>query len=127
MECTEAKKLVMPYVERKIPDDKVGDFIKHVRSCPSCYDELETYFTIYSALEYMDAGARTGFEVKKLLAEDMKQMEEMSKAGRKLTVSNAVLAVLIVLAVFVLIILFTDFGPEINLFTIIREYFGGAA
>ncbi len=125
MDCSEAKKLVVPFVEHKISNDKTGDFIKHVRSCPSCYDELETYFTIYSALEYMDSGARTGFEVRKLLAEEMKQREEQSKKGRTLTVSNAILAVFIVLAVFVLIILFTDFGPEINLFTIIRELFGG--
>ena len=125
MDCSEAKKLVLPFVEHKISNDKTGDFIKHVRSCPSCYDELETYFTIYSALEYMDSGARTGFEVRKLLAEEMKQREEQSKKGRTLTVSNAILAVFIVLAVFVLIILFTDFGPEINLFTIIRELFGG--
>ena len=75
MECTEAKKLVMPYVERKIPDDKVGDFIKHVRSCPSCYDELETHFIVNEAMNQLTEEGETTLDFKVLLEQNLRQAE----------------------------------------------------
>ncbi|MBQ6544358.1 MAG: zf-HC2 domain-containing protein [Lachnospiraceae bacterium] len=127
MDCSEAKKLVVPFVEHKISDEQTGDFIKHVRNCPTCYEELETYYTIYSALDYMDSGAREGFDIKKRLDNALAYEEERSRAGIKLSRNIAIGAVLIVIALFILIILFTDIGEEIGLFNLIRTLFGGAA
>ena len=41
MNCLEAQSKIMAFIENKLPDDELREFIKHVRSCKNCYEELD--------------------------------------------------------------------------------------
>ena len=54
MDCREAGKLVNAYIDGSISDAELEQFIAHVRSCQSCMEELETYFTVDYALQALN-------------------------------------------------------------------------
>ncbi len=42
MDCNEAKTCIRPFLDGTCPPLKAGAFLKHIKTCPSCYEELET-------------------------------------------------------------------------------------
>ena len=46
MNCQTAESMVNRYIEHDLSVDELEDFLEHVENCPSCYDELETYFIV---------------------------------------------------------------------------------
>ena len=45
--CKQAEKMVMPYIDGRLDEEELEDFLSHVNECPACRDELEIYFTVY--------------------------------------------------------------------------------
>ncbi len=95
MNCRQAEKDVQPYIEGKLSDEECEAFISHVRTCPSCYDELETYYTIYYALRYLDDDKNRSYNMKKVLNDDLRRNEIRIRRTRAL---RAIYVVLISLA-----------------------------
>ena len=46
MDCKMAQQKIMPYIERKLTDAELEEFLGHVQHCAACSEELEVYFTI---------------------------------------------------------------------------------
>lgn len=103
MECEKAEKLIQSYVQNRLPEKEMEAFIEHVRNCPSCYDELETYFIINHATRYLDDDEKQSYNLKGLLEEDLKGKIQAIKRKRK---RNTFFSVLILILT-VLLILFT--------------------
>lgn len=74
MDCRTVQQKIMPYIERKLPDEEMEEFLDHVENCPSCNDELEVYFTIYYALQKLDSDDTESFDMQEILKEDMEKM-----------------------------------------------------
>lgn len=85
MDCREAEKMVQLYIENKIPPKKLEEFIEHISHCPSCYDELETYYTIYFAMKYLDEDRHSSYNIKEMLDEDLKKRIQYVKRHRRKT------------------------------------------
>ena len=73
MDCRTAQSLINSYIEKKLTVEQLDQFLKHVENCPSCYDELETYFIVYYAMKRLDNDKEGSFNMSKLLQEDMKK------------------------------------------------------
>ena len=50
MDCSAAEGMVTRYINHTLSIDELEDFLEHVESCSSCYDELETYFIVHEAM-----------------------------------------------------------------------------
>ena len=46
MDCKKAESLVTDYINGKMEVKELEDFIAHVKVSSSCYDELQTYYTV---------------------------------------------------------------------------------
>lgn len=103
MECERAEKLIQTYVRDRMPEKEMEEFIAHVRSCPACYDELETYFIINHAARYLDNDETASYNLKGLLEEDLKEKERSVRRKRHRNVFFSVLIFLLT----VMLILFT--------------------
>lgn len=57
MNCQTAESMVNRYIEHDLSVDELEDFLEHVENCPSCYDELETYFIVHAAMQQLDERA----------------------------------------------------------------------
>ncbi len=85
MECKEAKGKVQDYLSGNMDDESCMNFIKHVQKCASCYEELETYFTINRVLSYLEDGeddASQSYNMRKLLTDDLAANETRIKRTR---------------------------------------------
>lgn len=46
MNCKEAEKSIAGFVENKLDDDTMEDFITHVQECPECMEELSIQYLV---------------------------------------------------------------------------------
>ena len=66
--------MVNRYIEHDLSVDELEDFLEHVENCPSCYDELETYFIVHAAMQQLDEESRDStLDLRELLEEDIRR------------------------------------------------------
>ena len=74
MNCQTAESMVNRYIEHDLSVDELEDFLEHVENCPSCYDELETYFIVHAAMQQLDEQSRdSSLDLRELLEEDIRK------------------------------------------------------
>lgn len=103
VECEKAEKLIQAYVQNRLPEKEMEAFIEHVRNCPACYDELETYFIINHATRYLDNDEKQSYNLKGMLEEDLREKERTVRSKRKRNIFFSVL----IFVLTVLLMLFT--------------------
>ena len=54
MNCIETQALITPFIKDKLNSSQLETFLRHVTNCPDCYEELEVYFAIYTAMKQLD-------------------------------------------------------------------------
>ncbi len=82
MDHLEAQSYIMPFIEGKIPEEKQVDFVLHMRNCPKCYDELETYYTLIVGMRQLSDNKKISTDFKKSLDQDLTKLLSKAK-GRK--------------------------------------------
>lgn len=55
MDCSKAENMIGRYIDHALPLDDLEDFLRHIETCSSCYDELETHFIVHEAMQQLDA------------------------------------------------------------------------
>ena len=55
MECQEVRKAIPEFVNMRLRYDKMAECLSHVKSCPSCRDELEIYFIVERGIKDNEA------------------------------------------------------------------------
>ncbi len=69
MNCLEAQSKIVAFIENKLNDDETVEFVKHIRSCENCSEELEIYYTLLVGMKELD-------EDKELSSNFKEKMEE---------------------------------------------------
>ena len=54
MNCRETQQMIYCYLNNNLNERELQAFLDHVMECPSCYEELEIYYTIHVALDYLE-------------------------------------------------------------------------
>ena len=58
MNCRTAEGMVNGYINHELSLKELEEFLDHIQTCSSCYDELETYFIFSgSPFVYTDRGS----------------------------------------------------------------------
>ena len=74
MNCQTAESMVTRYIEHDLSVEELEGFLDHVESCPSCYDELETYFIVHAAIHQLDEESKDStLDFRELLEEDIRK------------------------------------------------------
>ena len=69
--CKEATKMVIPYIEGQMCDEELRRFVSHVKECPDCREELETYYIVYKGLMQLDEREGLSMNMIEALNEDL--------------------------------------------------------
>lgn len=83
--CIEARRMVSAYVNKELSAKETELFLDHIAHCSDCMDELDIYFTVYRALDSLDASEHHEFNFQKMLEEDIRM--ERRSLFRKKTIS----------------------------------------
>lgn len=94
MNCREAEGLIQLYIDHRLPPKKLEAFISHVKNCPSCYEELETYFIIHYAVKYLDEDRHDSYNMTALLSEDLKEKEHHVRVHNRMRMAAVYVAIL---------------------------------
>ena len=74
MKCRVAEGMVNRYINHTLALYELEEFLDHVESCSSCYDELETYFIVHEAMNQLDSSdTESVLDFKDLLELDLKK------------------------------------------------------
>ena len=74
MNCQTAESMVNRYIEHDLSVNELEDFLDHVENCPSCYDELETYFIVHAAMRQLDEeSGDSSLDLRELLEDDIRR------------------------------------------------------
>lgn len=73
MKCERALHLIDKYIDNKLSPRELREFIEHVRSCPECYDELETFYVINVGMKYFDEEKLDSYNFPKMLKQDLEK------------------------------------------------------
>ena len=83
MNCLEAQSKIVAFIENKLNDDETVEFVKHIRSCENCSEELEIYYTLLSGIRELDQDGAMIRDFRQALSDDMdercKQREREEK------------------------------------------------
>lgn len=75
--------MIMAYIDGKLPDDERREFIKHVRSCKACYEELDIYYTLIEGMKQLDESDNISIDfkdsLKRRLDEDMNRLTTVKR------------------------------------------------
>ena len=75
MNCKQAQRLLGPYINGELDEREEGEFVKHIRHCPECYEELEVYATVFAGIRQLD-GAEETVNYRTLVNDSLENSEE---------------------------------------------------
>lgn len=76
MKCEESLTKIDAYIHNKMSYRELEDFLEHVKICPDCYDELETYYTITVGMKYLEEERLEAYNIPQMLKKDLRQKEK---------------------------------------------------
>lgn len=75
MNCKETQRLLVPYINGDLEEKEEGEFVRHVRHCPECYEELGVYATVFAGIRQLD-GAEEEIDYRTLVEDTLENSEE---------------------------------------------------
>ena len=99
MKCIETKGYVDAYINHALSERQQEEFIRHVKTCPDCFQELETYFIVDVALKHFDDKKWSTYDISNLLQEDLDKRFRKRQQKKFMVIAVIILAVIFVLFV----------------------------
>ena len=94
MNCMEARRMVTPYIKGELSEKELEQFIKHIDQCSDCMDELDIYFTVYQAMDRLDAEDHPDYNFKRMLNESIHAAKRRIVLSRVFRLMRTVLFIL---------------------------------
>lgn len=108
MDCRTAESMVTRFIDHCLSVNELEEFLDHIETCPSCYDELETYFIVHEAMQQLDEKEDgTVLDFKKLLEQEIRRSRRSIRQTRgiRFTVGLISMAAAVALCVFVIFVI----------------------
>lgn len=99
MNCLEAQSKIVAFVEDKLEDGEILEFVRHIRSCENCAEELEIYYTLLVGMKQLDEDKELSSDFKAQMEEKLNIEYKHIQNRRKLTGSSIVLIIAVVCTV----------------------------
>ncbi len=74
MTCIETQRNMKSFMDDKLDTMQLEEFLIHIRSCESCREDLEVYYTIFESIKLLDEDKNSDIQVDFL--KKMKRTEE---------------------------------------------------
>lgn len=75
MNCKEAQRLLVPYINGDMEEKEEEQFVKHICHCKECYEELEVYATVFAGIRQLN-GAEEEIDYRTLVEDSLETSEE---------------------------------------------------
>ena len=93
MNCLEAQSKIVAFIEDKLDNGEKLEFIRHIRSCNNCAEELEIYYTLLVGMKQLDDDIVPTTSYKDQMEEKLNSEYKHLQNRRKLTGSTVILII----------------------------------
>lgn len=101
MDCKEFNGLIHDFLNDRLNETELSEFLAHIESCDNCRDELRIQYLIYEGLERLEAGDT--FDVDRDLADVMKLQKK--RLDKRMGIKMAAIASeIITISAFVIVL-----------------------
>lgn len=76
MTCMEAQGLITAFINDEFKIDELDEFIRHIQSCAECYEELEVYYALLTAMKQLDEDRNLSADFNRELREKIENSQE---------------------------------------------------
>ena len=99
MNCRTAEGMVNGYINHELSLKELEEFLDHIQTCSSCYDELETYFIVHEAMQQLDDNdSGSVMDFKRLLEQDIRRSRRYIRQKRWLHFLSVIFFMAVVIA-----------------------------
>ncbi|MBQ9935879.1 MAG: zf-HC2 domain-containing protein [Lachnospiraceae bacterium] len=88
MTCLEAQSNIMAFVDKKLDDEHTKDFVRHMRHCKNCSEELEIYYTLIVGMRQLDNNEELSHNFKKDLDDELTRIDNRAKNVKRFKFST---------------------------------------
>lgn len=88
MTCLEAQSNIMAFIERRLPDANAQDFVRHIKHCPNCAEELEIYYTLIVGMRQLDNDEELSHDFKHELTMELNRLDNKIKKAKRFKIST---------------------------------------
>ncbi len=88
MTCLEAQSNIMAFVDKKLDDDNTQNFVRHMKHCDNCAEELEIYYTLIVGMRQLDNNEELSHNFKKDLYDELTRIENKAKNAKRFKIST---------------------------------------
>lgn len=99
MTCLEAQTKIMAFIDNKLSDEELYDFVRHIKHCQNCSEELEIYYTLLVGMKQLDNNENLSVDFAKDLDRKIENTLHKIKQTKKLKKSSVALCALLFVAV----------------------------
>ena len=78
----------MAFVDKKLDDDRTKDFVRHMKHCDNCAEELEIYYTLIVGMRQLDNNEELSHDFKKDLHDELTRIENRAKNAKRFKLST---------------------------------------
>lgn len=89
MNCLEAQSKIVAFIEDELNDDETVEFVRHIRSCENCAEELEIYYTLIVGMKQLDEDQELSTNFKEQMEQKLNIEYKHVQNRRKITGSTA--------------------------------------
>lgn len=109
MKCQDAQQKIQAFIDDELTGELLNNFIRHIDSCHSCYEEMETSYLLKEALSRLENGET--FDLRGELNQKLDNMRECLELHSMLTAIRRTVSVsaAILLAMSVLYLVITNY------------------
>ena len=97
MTCLEAQSRIIAYIEDNLDKDKKIEFLKHVKNCNDCKEELDIYYTMLEGIHRMDNNLPVSLDYSLELTNKMERELKQNKKKREFFTCSVLVVILGVL------------------------------
>lgn len=106
MKCEDSLTKIEAYIHDKMSYRELEDFLEHIKKCPDCYDELETYYTITVGMKYLEEERLEAYNIPHMLKEDLRKKERYVRWVHAITGTLFAIGLVLVILFVILILLY---------------------
>lgn len=81
MDCRKVRSLIHLYMDNQLEPEQLEPFIRHINSCPDCYEELEINYIMLEGMRRLEQGDQIAVNFQKELT--IKLKKQLSRIVRQ--------------------------------------------
>lgn len=95
MTCINAQKLMTGFINEELDIDTLELFLMHIRSCDSCREDLEVYYSLFAGMKLLDEDKNISMDYQVDFERKLKRAEETVHRARMRVIQKRI-AILII-------------------------------